>query len=90
MSSSNGRRGLYPEEPFLSVHGNRGGVMRRRHRPKLQVEVCLIPSQDGVPAGHPYRHMDEAEREALFVASLVRILRESAGTPTDKPDLPAE
>jgi len=92
VSSSNGRRGLYPEEQLLSVQGNRDGVMRRRRCSKLQMEMRLVPSQDGVPAGelHPYRHMDEAEREELLVASLVRILRETAETPADKPDLPSE
>ena len=56
------------------------------------MEVCLIPSQDGVPAGdaHPYRYLDEAQREALFVAALVRILRATAETPADTPDLPSE
>lgn len=69
------------------MNGGRDGVMRRTRCPKLQVEVRLVPSQDGVPAGelHPYRHMDEEEREALLVASLVRILRESAESPPDKP-----
>jgi len=61
--------------------------MRRRRCPKLQMEVCLVPSQDGVPAGdsHPYRHMDEAEREALLLQSLVRILRNCADSSNGHP-----
>jgi hypothetical protein len=66
--------------------------MRQRRRPKLHFEVRLVSSQEGVPAGNsnPYRSMDEAEREALLVASLVRILRETAETPADKPGLPSK
>jgi len=92
LSPSNGGTPLSPIARHLWVNGGRDGAMRRRRRPKLQVEICAVPTQDGVPAGnlHAYRHMDEEEREALLVASLVRILRESADIPPGTPDLPAE
>ena len=52
--------------------------MRRRRRPRLQVEIVTIPTQAGVPAGdlNPYREMDDEEREAVLLDSLARILRE--------------
>ena len=52
--------------------------MRRRRRPKVQVEICTVPTQAGVPAGdlNPYREMDDQEREAVLLDSLARILRE--------------
>ena len=61
------------------VKGARSGTTRRRLLPELQYEVRLIPPQDGVPPGdfHLYRHMDESEREAILLDSLMRILRES-------------
>ena len=61
------------------MKGARSGTTRRRLRPELQYEVRLIPPQDGVPPGdfHLYRHMDEMEREAILLDSLMRILRES-------------
>ena len=69
------------------VKGARSGATRQRRRPELDYEVRLVPSQDGVPPGdfHPYRHMDEAEREAVFLDSLLRILRESAATESLQP-----
>ena len=53
--------------------------MRRRRRPRLQVEIVAVPTQAGVPAGdlNPYREMDEEEREAVLLDSLARILREA-------------
>ena len=52
--------------------------MRRRRRPRLQVEIVAVPTQAGVPAGdlNPYREMDDEEREAVLLDSLARILRE--------------
>jgi hypothetical protein len=65
-------------------------MKRRRH--KLQFEVSLVASQDGLPVGdsNPYRHMDEADREALLLESFVRILREPTDTPPDQPDCPSK
>lgn len=79
-SPSRACRGLYRVEESPLVKGARIGATRRRLRPELQYEVRLVPSQDGVPPGdfHLYRHMDEAEREAILLDSLMRILRESA------------
>ncbi len=53
--------------------------MGRRRRPQLHYEVCLVPSRDGVPPGDvtPYRYMDEAERDAVLLDCLLRILRET-------------
>ncbi len=66
--------------------------MRRRRRPKLQVEICAVLTQDGVPAGdvNPCRYMDEEEREALLLDSLARILRDTKETPAGKPDFPSQ
>ena len=82
VSPSCACRGLYRVEESPLVKGARSGTTRRRLRPELQYEVRLIPSQEGVPAGdfHLYRHMDEMEREAILLDSLMRILRESAAT----------
>ena len=84
MSPLNGCTPLYL---VGAVNGSRDGAMRQKHRHKLHFEVRLVPSQDGVPAGdgHPYRDMDEDEREALLVDSLARILRECAEAPLGKP-----
>lgn len=51
------------------------------------MEVTLVPSVDGLPAGdlHVYRYMDEEEREAVFLDSLVRILRDCAEAPPEEP-----
>ena len=59
--------------------------MRRRCRPRLQVEVRVVPTQAGVPAGdrNPYREMDDEEREAVLLDSLARILRECSKAPAD-------
>ncbi|MFN3485909.1 MAG: hypothetical protein ACK44W_10575 [Planctomycetota bacterium] len=61
------------------MNASRDGNMRRRRRPQLHYEVCLVPSREGVPPGDatPYRYMDEAEREAVLLDCLLRILRES-------------
>ncbi len=66
--------------------------MRRRRRPKLQVEICRVPTQDGVPAEDfdPHRYMDEEEREALLLNSLARILRDTKETPAGKPGFPSQ
>ncbi|MGQ9634268.1 MAG: hypothetical protein ACUVXB_08470 [Bryobacteraceae bacterium] len=45
----------------------------------MNYEVWIVPSCDGVPPGelNPYRYMDEEEREAVLLDSLLRILRAS-------------
>ena len=65
--------------------------MGRKQPGKPVFEIMLVPSQDGLPPGdlHPYRHMDEAEREALFVDSLLRILRDRAKAPQAESAAPA-
>ncbi len=65
--------------------------MRRRRRPRLQVEIVRVPTQAGVPAGdlNPYREMDDEEREAVLLDSLARILRECAKAPAGKPGFPS-
>ena len=87
VSPSHGCRGLYRVEESHLVKGARSGATRRRRRPELDYEVRLVPSQDGVPPGdfHPYRYMDEVEREAVLLDSLLRILRESAVTELVQP-----
>ena len=87
MSPSDGCMGLYRVEESRSVKGIRDGAMRRRRRPELRFEMRLVPSRDGVPTGdlHPYRYMDEEEREALLLDSFLRILRESAGAEAAQP-----
>lgn len=67
----------------------------RRKRKPIQLTVQFVPTQEGFPQGdsNPYRYMDEEEREALFMKSLVRILRdtqsgqaeEEVASPSDDP-----
>lgn len=66
--------------------------MRRRRRPKVQVEICMVPTQAGVPAGdtNPYRKMDEEEREAVLLDSLAHILRERPKTTAGIPAFPSQ
>ncbi len=66
--------------------------MRQRRRPKLQMEICTIPTQDGMPVGdvNPCRYMDEEEHEALLLDSLARILRNTKETLAGKPDFPSQ
>jgi hypothetical protein len=89
-----------PHSPEISSHlasvphtaTSLGDVHANRKRPANPAfEIVLVPSRDGLPPGdlHPYRHMDEAEREALFVDSLLRILRDRAKAPQAESTLPA-
>ena len=87
MSPSNGRKGLYQVEALLLVNSGRDGAMRQRRPPIKRFEVRLVPSQEGIPPGdsNPYRYMDEDEREALLLESLMRILRACADSSDDQP-----
>jgi hypothetical protein len=57
--------------------------VRRPGASKLSFEIKRIPSQEGLPPGdfHPYRHLGDDAREALFRQSLERILRETGADP---------
>jgi hypothetical protein len=56
------------------------------------MEICTIPTQDGMPVGdvNPCRYMDEEEHEALLLDSLARILRNTKETLAGKPDFPSQ
>jgi len=58
----------------------------------MHYEVCLVPSQDGVPPGevNPYRYMDEEEREAILLNSFLRILRDLEGAESAQPIPPGQ
>ena len=87
MSPSNPSGGLCCVGKSRLADGDRDGAMRRRRRPQLCIEVRSVQTVAGVPAGdlHPYRHLDDEEREALLLDSLLRILRESAEVPAAQP-----
>lgn len=73
-------------------HGRMRLGLKPRGRPTI--EVCLVPSVEGLPPGdmHPYRDMDPQEREALFLATLIRIRRETgmSGTPPESTRIPLD
>lgn len=58
-------------------------MTRRKERRKGGYEIRFVPSEEGIPDGdlHPFRRMDEQEREDLLVEAAVRMLRECRTPP---------
>lgn len=77
-------RGLWWSVDSLPYKGPGDGINRSRLRPALRYEVRLVPTRGGA-LGHPYRTMDEDEREALLLDCLLRIERDSAGAEPTRP-----